>query len=103
MDGQSSIAHGELSSNVFIRELDDLADGGYIIEESDDDDLSDSFDYDDDDYFGGNEVPVSVALLIIVLYILGGAFIFQEFEGWTLIQSSYFVYVTLSTMVNFIF
>lgn len=57
---------------------------------------------DEDDYFYEDmdgEVPVSLAIFVIVLYMSGGAWIFHKFEGWTFTQSFYFVFVTLTTMV----
>lgn len=58
----------------------------------------------DDDLNGSDEteervtVPLTITMIIITLYILIGAVIFNQFEGWTLIQSGYFCYITLSTI-----
>ena len=43
-------------------------------------------------------VPLTITMIIITLYILLGAVIFNLFEGWTLIQSGYFCYITLATI-----
>lgn len=45
-------------------------------------------------------VPLTITMIIITLYILIGALIFNQFEGWTLIQSGYFCYITLATIGN---
>ena len=72
---------------------------------NDDEDDEDDDEEDEDDYFYEDmdgEVPVSLALFVIVLYMSGGAWIFHKFEGWTFTQSFYFVFVTLTTMVDII-
>jgi hypothetical protein len=43
-------------------------------------------------------VPLTITMLIITAYIVGGAFIFHKFEGWNLIASGYFCFITLSTI-----
>lgn len=43
-------------------------------------------------------VPLTITMIIITLYILIGALIFNQFEGWSLIQSGYFCYITLATI-----
>jgi hypothetical protein len=85
----------EMSSNVLSNQLNQLENKLY---ESDVDlsgfgDNQSCFDQND-------EIPVLVVLTVIVIYILSGAFIFSYFESWSLTQSAYFVYVTLSTIVS---
>ncbi len=45
-----------------------------------------------------SRVPFGAVILIIVGYILLGALMFSKFEGWTMIESVYFCYITLSTI-----
>merc|ERR1719323_2438159 len=57
---------------------------------TDDEDLT-------EDYSQRN-VPIWLALSLVIAYIVGGAFIFQEWEGWSLLDSSYFCFITLTTI-----
>ena len=43
-------------------------------------------------------VPISLCLLVIVAYVVGGALLFSEWEGWELLDGSYFCFITLSTI-----
>lgn len=43
-------------------------------------------------------LPVSLALFILVLYILLGSFIFTFTDNWRLFESFYFVYISMSTI-----
>lgn len=43
-------------------------------------------------------VPIFVSLMIIALYIFGGAVLFSYWEGWPYLIGSYFCFVTLSTI-----
>lgn len=54
----------------------------------------------DDDIWDHLEgrVPFGAVILIIIGYICLGAFMFNRFEKWTMIQSVYFCFVTLATM-----
>jgi hypothetical protein len=45
-----------------------------------------------------DHVPFGAVILIIVAYLCMGAFMFNRFEGWTMIESVYFCYITLSTI-----
>lgn len=69
--------------------------------------VDDKEDVIDDEMNGDNDdgeseervtVPLTITMIIITLYILIGALIFNQFEGWTLIQSGYFCYITLATI-----
>ena len=40
-------------------------------------------------------VPLTVTMIIIAAYIYIGAVIFHNFEGWTMMQSGYFCFITL--------
>jgi len=43
-------------------------------------------------------VPLTITMIILTGYIIIGAVIFFEFEGWDLIASSYFCFITLATI-----
>ena len=43
-------------------------------------------------------VPISLCLLVIVAYVVGGALLFSEWEGWGMLDGSYFCFITLSTI-----
>ncbi|CAF3456626.1 unnamed protein product [Rotaria socialis] len=72
-----------------------------------DEDENDCDDYDDDDDDDDKDdiwsrmesrVPFGAVILIIIGYIYLGAVMFSKFEGWTMIESVYFCYITLSTI-----
>ena len=88
-DGVPVLSNRYANDNSISKEFDELS-------------LSlDSNDSDDDDEEGEvvTEVPFSIAFIVILSYIFGGAYIFKEFENWPMIKSVYFVIVTLTTMV----
>ncbi|XP_063220296.1 TWiK family of potassium channels protein 7-like [Bacillus rossius redtenbacheri] len=43
-------------------------------------------------------VPISLCLLIILLYICAGAFLFNKLENWTFLEGSYFCFTSLGTI-----
>ncbi|XP_034236591.1 potassium channel subfamily K member 18-like [Thrips palmi] len=43
-------------------------------------------------------VPVLLCLLVLLLYVAGGAFLFHYLEGWSLVEGSYFCFTTLGTI-----
>ncbi|XP_027202122.2 TWiK family of potassium channels protein 18-like [Dermatophagoides pteronyssinus] len=43
-------------------------------------------------------LPISLALFILILYLFFGAILFWTFENWTLFQSFYFVFISMSTI-----
>lgn len=43
-------------------------------------------------------LPISVAITILVLYIIIGAAVFNFFEEWTFFESFYFVFISMSTI-----
>ncbi|XP_023715876.1 potassium channel subfamily K member 18-like [Cryptotermes secundus] len=43
-------------------------------------------------------VPISLCLLIILMYICGGAFLFNRLENWTFLEGSYFCFTSLGTI-----
>merc|ERR1719189_3135695 len=50
------------------------------------------------DDVGKRPVPIILSTLLVVVYIIGGAFLFREWEGWSLLDSSYFCFITLTTI-----
>ncbi|CDW57631.1 TWiK family of potassium channels protein 7 [Trichuris trichiura] len=44
------------------------------------------------------KVPVSVGILTVVLFILGGAVLFAVWENWNVFDGAYFSFVTLTTI-----
>lgn len=63
----------------------------YDSDEDDDDD-------DDDDIDSNITIPLTVTMVVIGTYIFGGAVLFGLWEGWDTLQSSYFCFITLSTI-----
>ncbi|OTF75396.1 potassium channel subfamily K-like protein [Euroglyphus maynei] len=43
-------------------------------------------------------LPISLALAILLLYLFFGAILFWAFEKWTLFQAFYFVFISMSTI-----
>lgn len=71
------------------------------VHRNDDDKFSDEeYDDEDEDVWDRIEgrVPFGAVILIIIGYICLGAVMFNRFEGWTMIESVYFCYITLSTI-----
>lgn len=48
-----------------------------------------------DDQFN---LPISVAIFILLMYIFFGAFFYGFMEGWNFFQSFYFVFISMSTI-----
>lgn len=44
------------------------------------------------------DLPISVALTLLLLYMMAGAAVFTIWEKWTFFESFYFVYISLSTI-----
>jgi len=44
-------------------------------------------------------VPLTVTMIIIAAYIWLGSVLFHSFEGWTMIQSGYFCFITLGKKI----
>jgi hypothetical protein len=63
-------------------------------------DIDDDDEDDKDDIWARMEsrVPFGAVILIIIGYICLGGLMFSKFEDWTLIESIYFCYITLSTI-----
>ena len=58
----------------------------------------DSDDEDDDLDEKKITVPLTVTMIVIAGYILGGAMLFGLWETWDELQSAYFCFITLSTI-----
>ena len=43
-------------------------------------------------------IPVTLCIVIIMVYIMLGAVMFHSWEGWDLISSAYFCFITLTTV-----
>ncbi|XP_054155552.1 potassium channel subfamily K member 2-like [Oppia nitens] len=52
------------------------------------------FDYDDDEF----NLPISLAIIILIIYLLIGAIIFWSSEKWSLLHAFYFVFISMSTI-----
>lgn len=63
---------------------------------------NDSDNESDDEEFK-DEVPISLALIIITLYFIAICYYFQQSENWGTAQSIYFSIVTSTSIVNFFF
>ena len=67
-------------------------------EEEDSDGYEDS---DDEETTETKSVPIWLCVLLVVSYIIGGAYLFKEREresGWTFLDSAYFCFITLTTI-----
>ncbi|RWS26465.1 TWiK family of potassium channels protein 18-like protein [Leptotrombidium deliense] len=51
--------------------------------------------YDDEDEFN---LPVSLALLMLLIYMLLGSLIFMKTDKWSILDSFYFVFISMSTI-----
>ena len=67
-------------------------------DEDDDEDELDEEELDDVWNRMEGQVPIGAVIAIIVGYIALGALMFSKTEGWTIVQSVYFCYVSLSTI-----
>ncbi len=55
----------------------------------------------EEDFDDGDErvsVPLTVSMLIMTAYLGLGAVTFDQFEGWGIITSAYFCFVTVATI-----
>ena len=43
-------------------------------------------------------IPVTLCIVIIMMYILVGAVMFHKWEDWDLVSSAYFCFITLTTV-----
>ena len=66
------------------------------------DDFSLYDDYFDDFYVEefdeDRPVPIWLSIFLVGSYIFGGAFLFQKWENWTYLNSTYFCFITLTTI-----
>ncbi|XP_043287523.1 uncharacterized protein [Venturia canescens] len=57
-----------------------------------------SGDHEPDDPTMIKPVPIWLCVFLVVSYILGGAFLFAEWETWPYLDSAYFCFITLTTI-----
>lgn len=43
-------------------------------------------------------IPISLCLIIMLMYICGGAVMFNRLEGWSLLEGGYFCFTSLGTI-----
>jgi len=43
-------------------------------------------------------VPIWLCAFLVISYIIGGAFLFSNWEGWGMLDSAYFCFITLTTI-----
>ena len=43
-------------------------------------------------------IPIVVSIMVLLLYVMIGAFLFKNWEGWDLTTSLYFSFITLTTI-----
>lgn len=56
-------------------------------------------DYDDEtDDSVDRPVPIWLGIMLVVVYIFGGAFLFSKNERWNFLDSVYFCFITLTTI-----
>ncbi|CAG7732600.1 unnamed protein product [Allacma fusca] len=59
-------------------------------------------DYDDDEYDeidpGSRPVPIWLCAFLVLSYIIGGAYLFSNWEPWGFLDSAYFCFITLTTI-----
>jgi len=87
--GQNNVARGQ-------QKIDDgwYDDQSYYEVEYYYDDSEDDADVD----YSRKPVPILLSIILVVAYIIGGAFLFQMWEGWSFLDSSYFCFITLTTI-----
>ena len=63
------------------------------------DDYEDEYDEEgEDDFTGDKPVPIWLGVMLVVVYIFGGAFLFSGWEKWDFLDSVYFCFITLTTI-----
>jgi hypothetical protein len=61
-------------------------------------DDSDAYEFDDNNPDHIKPVPIWLCVLLVVSYIIMGAFLFRSWENWELPDSAYFCFITLTTI-----
>ncbi len=49
-------------------------------------------------YYLQAQVPIILCLLIMMVYIILGAVVYSQWEGWDITDSAYFSFITLTTI-----
>lgn len=49
-------------------------------------------------YFSSSQIPLKICGILVVGYVLVGAYIFQRSEGWRYLNAVYFCVITLTTI-----
>jgi len=61
--------------------------------------IEDDYTSDEDEGEPGDKpVPIWLGVMLVVVYILGGAVLFSEWEQWDFLDSVYFCFITLTTI-----
>ncbi|XP_045465616.1 uncharacterized protein LOC123674690 isoform X2 [Harmonia axyridis] len=75
---------------------------GYRSKYLDDPDSDEEFFYDNVYYDTGKQrsrpVPIGLCVFLVMSYIVGGAFLFDYWEQWGLLNAAYFCFITLTTI-----
>lgn len=66
-----------------------------IVSLSDNETQSNNLDYENSE---NKLASLLTVMIIIFLYIISGSFMFKYLEGWSLIESTYFSFITMSTI-----
>lgn len=64
----------------------------------DDSQYGDDWDFSSDQASRVKPVPIWLCVFLVVSYIIAGAFLFSDSEGWSFLDSAYFCFITLTTI-----
>lgn len=76
---------------------------GYKSKYLDDPDSDEDYYFDEEYYYETGRVrikpvPIWLCVLLVVSYILAGAYLFKTWEGWPYLDAAYFCFITLTTI-----
>lgn len=98
--GTFSTLNALINANVLLRS--EFGPNGENEFEDDDDDEDEEEDYDsinDPDHSKRRKtVPIMFTVMVIISYVIIGTFLFNAIENWTLVNSAYFSFATLSSI-----
>lgn len=66
--------------------------------EEEEDDEYDVEEFGDEERFERRPVPIWLCSFLVISYIVGGAYLFSNWEGWGMLDSAYFCFITLTTI-----